>query len=272
MKKAFSTLACQALGYKEVVELALQEGIHAFEVRLHKGNRFFDLPIEEVPGAMAYLESRGIVITDLATGVMICDYNKTAIEDGKYCVDLAIMTKSKGIRVFIGDFIKRFSDKASDNYEGIVKALKELCAYAEERNVEIWIETHNAFSEGRVLARLIKDVAYDNVKIIWDVMHPYEFGETPKETLAYLGDKIVHTHIKDGVRYEDTDLILCKCTKLGEGTVPIAEIISLLKDVGYDGYYSLEWESAWREEIRDTFKSLPELLRHFNDYMEKFGA
>lgn len=141
MKKAFSTLACQALGYKEVAELALQEGIHAFEVRLHKENRFFDLPIEEVPGA-----------------------------------------------------------------------------------------------------------------------------------IAYLGDKIVHTHIKDGIRYEDPDLILCKCTKLGEGTVPIAEIISLLKDVGYDGYYSLEWESAWREEIRDTFKSLPELLRHFNDYMEKFGA
>ena len=60
MKKAFSTLACQALGYKEVAKLALQEGIYAFEVRLHKENRFFDLPIEEVPGAMAYLESLGI--------------------------------------------------------------------------------------------------------------------------------------------------------------------------------------------------------------------
>ena len=272
MKKAFSTLACQELGYKEVADFALQAEINAFEVRLHKGNRFFDLLLEEVPEAMAYLESRGIVITDLATGVMICDYNKSAIEDGKHCVDLAVMTKCKGIRVFVGDFVKRFSEKAPDNYVGILKALKELCAYAEKRDVEIWIETHNAFSEGRILAQLIKDVAYDNLKIIWDVMHPYEFGETPKETIDYLGDKIVHIHIKDGVRYEDPDLILCKCTKLGEGTVPVAEIVSLLKEAGYDGYYSLEWESAWREEIRNTFKSLPELLKHFNDYMETFDT
>ena len=269
MKKAFSTVACQTLGYKEVADCTIAAGLHAIEVRLQKnGNKFFNLPVDEIPEALEYFEEKQIMITDLGTSVSIRDYKPETMDELKECVDLANMTKAKGIRVFLGPFIQRFSEVSAHNYEGIVQSLKEICLYAQTRNVEIWVETHNAFSTGKVLQKLIQDVGYDNLKIIWDIIHPYEFDEKPKETLQYLGDRIAHVHIKDGVKKEDPDLIIYKYTKLGEGDLPIAEIISLLENAGYKGFYSLEWENAWKKEIKDVFGSLPEILDHFNYFMD----
>ena len=268
MKRSFSTISCQDLGYKEVADYAKEAGLQAIEVRLHSGNKFFDLPVEEIPEALAYFEEKQIIITNLGASIVITDYKPTTIDAAKKCVDLASMTKAKGIRVFLGPFIKRFSEVSNHNYEGIVESLKEICLYAKECKVEIWVETHNAFSTGAVLQKLIEDVNYDNLKIIWDIIHPYEFGESPEETLKYLCDKIAHVHIKDGVKKEDPDQLIFRYTKLGEGELPIAEIVSLLEKAGYNGFYSLEWENAWKEEIRTTFGSLPEILAHFNSFMD----
>lgn len=268
MKRAFSTVACQDLGYKEAADCAKEAGLQAMEVRLHSGNKFFNLPVEEVPEALAYFEKKQILVTDLGTSVVIKDYKPTTIDAAKECVDLAAMTKAKGIRVFLGPFIKRFSEVSAHNYEGIVESLKEICLYAKERKIEIWVETHNAFSTGEVLQKLIEDVGYDNLKIIWDIIHPYEFGESPQETVQYLGDRIVHVHIKDGVKQEDPDQLIYKYTKLGEGDLPIAEIVSLLEKAGYKGFYSLEWENAWKPEIKDAFGNLAEILAHFNIFMD----
>ena len=268
MKRAFSTVACQDLDYKEAANCAIDGGLHAMEVRLHNGNKFFDLSMEEVPQAVAYFEKRQITITNLGTSIVIKDYKPETVIVAKECVDVAAMTKAKGIRVFLGPFIKRFSEVSEHNYEGIIKSLKEMCQYAETKEIEIWVETHNAFSTGEVLQKLIRDVGYDNLKIIWDIIHPYEFGEMPKETLQYLGDKLVHVHIKDGVKQEDPDQLIYKYTKLGEGELPIAEVVSLLEKSGYKGFYSLEWENAWKPEIKAAFSNLSEILAHFNSFMD----
>ena len=267
MKRAFSTVACQNLSYREIVDCAVEKGIDAIEVRLHKGNTFFDLSEEEVMVAKAYLEDMQITITDLGTGIALFDYEPDKILAAKSAVDLALMVNTNSIRLFLGQFKTRFSEKSKFNYEGIVESLKEICQYASEKGVEIWIETHNEFSTGKVLKELIEDVGYNNIKVIWDIIHPIEFGELPQETLKYLGDRIAHVHIKDGIRPEDPDLLNYIYCKLGEGELPIKEIVNLLEESGYEGYYSLEWENAWRPEIKDVFSSLSEILEHFNFYM-----
>lgn len=272
MRKAFSTVACQELTYQEVADFMCQANIDTVEVRLHKGNRFFDLSVEDVPDAIAYLKKRNIKVIDLGTNLDLCYFAPELVAEGEKCIDLAMLTEAKAIRVFLAPFIKRFSEESLHNEEDIVKMLKELCAYGADKDVEIWVETHNAFSTGESLKRIIDAVAHDNLKIIWDVMHPYEFGEMPEETLEFLGDWIAHVHIKDGNRNQDPDLILCRYAKLGEGTVPIKEIFDLLEKIGYQGHYSLEWEKEWRAEIKDVFADLSQVLRHFNDYMARIEA
>lgn len=267
MKKCFSTVCCQDLNYKEIADIAAEAGINALEVRLHQGNRLFDLADEDVERAVSYLDEKNIKIVSLGTGVGLVDYDTEVIETAKKCVLLASCVGAKGIRVFLGTGIKRFSEVTEYSYDGIVKALVEICAFANCHDVEIRIETHNEFSTGKVLKTLISDVGYDNLKVIWDIIHPIEFGESPAETMEYIGNRIVHVHIKDGLKKEDPDEIFYRYTKLGEGVLPIFEIVDLLEKNGYDGYYSLEWENAWKDEIKDTFSSLGEILEHFNNFI-----
>ncbi len=268
MKRAFSTVACQEIGYREVVNCAIKNNLYAIEVRLHNGNRFFDLSVKEIPEAMTCFEENQIIITDLGTGIVIWEYEPEKIAAAQAAVDMAVMVKAKGIRIFLGQFKKLFSEKPKQSYEGIVKSLKEICPYAAERNVEIWIETHNDFSTGKVLKKLVEDVKCENMKIIWDIIHPIEFGEEPKKTLEYIGDRIAHVHLKDGIKCNSPDWIDYTYSKLGEGELPIKKIIKMLEEAGYEGYYSLEWENTWRPEIKNTFGCLGEILEHFNMFMD----
>ena len=55
--------------------------------------------------------------------------------------------------------------------------------------------------------------------------------------------------------------------KLGEGGLPIKQMLDLLEGSGYSGYYSLEWENAWRPEIRNIYRFMPELLSDWNAFL-----
>ena len=43
----------------------------------------------------------------------------------------------------------------------------------------------------------------------------------------------------------------------GEGDVPLGEMIGLLKQRGYDGYLSVEWEKHWVPALAGPEVSLP---------------
>ena len=63
-------------------------------------------------------------------------------------------------------------------------------------------------------------------------------GFDPVQGVYDLGDLIVHTHAKDGIgpgpnRGE---------VPLGEGEVPWPEYLRALKEIGYDGYLTIERE------------------------------
>lgn len=102
---------------------------------------------------------------------------------------------------------------------------------------------------------------------IWDIIHPIEQGEAPETTWELLQGKIAHVHLKDGVKNADPDWIDYTYTRLGEGELPIKEIVALLQAKGYTGYLSLEWEKQWRPEIRDEYESLDELLHDYNELL-----
>ncbi len=269
MKKAFSTVACMECTYDEVVALAVKAGMQAVEIRLDDDGGLFGLGKEAVPEVKKCFKEKGIEISDLGTSVALFGYEEEKIAKAKECINLASEAGAAAIRIFLGNFAKRFSDPVTDSYEGIVDALKEICDIAEKCGIEIWVETHNAFSTGKVLAKLIEDVGCDNLKIIWDIIHPIEYGETPDETLKYLMGKIAHVHIKDGRHSGDSNKIDYIYTKLGEGELPVGKIVKLLEKSGYSGYLSLEWESAWRQEIRDEYDSIEKLLCDYNEFMHK---
>lgn len=268
MKTCFSTLCCLNEPAEKVISYALANRMGGVEIRVSdKGEAFDGKTIADAGEIRSAFSAAGIVITDLALSCSIRKNDKAQIETGMNGIDFAAAAGSHAVRIFVGEHQSRFSDKTETDFDGIIDALGVLSDYGKEKDVEIWLETHSCFSSGKAMKSLIDRLAKDNVKVIWDVMHSLEYMETPEETAAFLGNSIVHVHLKDGHPCGDPDVTQYVHTDLGKGTVPVDEIIRILDSTGYNGYYSLEWESPWRPEIRSLYQETNELLANYNRFV-----
>ena len=253
-KTCFSTLPCPRCSMKELKALCDKFLIDGVEIRLED-----DAVIPSV--------TDGVNVVSFGSGVCLLSYEEEKIKRAKNILDKIADTDVKAIRLFLGNFaVMKDSPRAALSYDGIVSALKELCDYTKK---EIWIETHNEFATGKVLSKLLLDVNRENIKIIWDVIHPIEDGETPEETWDYIGKSIAHVHFKDGKKSENQNKHDYDYTILGEGELPLNEILKLLQKEGFDGYIFLEWENRWREELRVYTDDIEDILQMFKECITK---
>jgi sugar phosphate isomerase/epimerase len=166
------------------------------------------------------------------------------------------------VRVF-GDSVPAGQSKA-DVLSRIVDGLRTLGDYARGSGVAIIIESHGDFTDSPTLAELLTRTGMDNVALLWDTHHTYVEGkERPTTTWSALGRYVRHTHVKDskpegsGVRYVLT----------GTGAVPVREIVRVLKQGGYKGYFGFEWEKTWHPEIEEPEVAFPDFAARMREYL-----
>ncbi len=150
---------------------------------------------------------------------------------------------------------------AQEDHEDRVKQrLGELLPTAEKLGVTILIKTKGIYGDTACLRALMDSFASDYLAALWDARHPYrDRGETPGDTIKNLGAYVRHVHMRDSEDDGSHALI-------GEGTFPVADMMSALNSVDYDGFISLEWKPEWMEELRDWEIIFP----HFVSYMSRF--
>lgn len=249
MLLAFSTLPCMDSSSKELKDICDKFGFSAAEVRVNEDNTF--------------VCGNELNVSNLGSSICIKKYDKQQIECAVNLFKKAEAAGIGAVRIFLGNFCRTYdAPKEPVVHSEIIQALREIC---DNTGIEVWIETHNEYATGRSLKKLLDDVGRDNIKIIWDIIHPIEDGEAPEDTISYLGGRIAHIHIKDGRKSEDKNQHDYIYTRLGEGELPIRKIVTLLIENGYDGYYSLEWESLWRDELKAIRITNEEL---FTEYVE----
>ena len=274
MKLAVSTLPCKEWSLEKTLLLCKENGIKGLEMRLGL-NEWSQLSMtkEQCIRVREKLAAYDMELTDLGTSVVISSYDKNALEELKNCIGLAEALETKGLRIMLGYFRELWSQTMPRiEYEGICKWLEEADRAAGDSGREIWIETHNEFATGASLKPLFTDCHLEHTGLIWDVLHPLEQGERVEDTLAFMKEKLVHVHIKDGRPWEDPDRADWHYTKIGEGIVPIEKIIRLLSETGYEGYYSLEWESLWRKELQGPACAGEKIIPQFAEYMRQQSA
>ena len=270
MKTCFSTLCCLNATLQEVLQFAKENSFDAVEIRVGAdGKTLGGLTIKDAEKIKIAFFGAGLSIPDVAISCSVTGRDKNQIEIAKYGIDFAECIGAKGVRIFVGEHPKRFSEKVNNDIEGIKETLTLLADYAIEKGVELWLETHSSFSTGKSMKELTDLINRPNVKIIWDLLHSVEYHETPKETVRQLGKKIVHIHLKDGKPNTDPDIIEYIHTDLSDGTIPLADMFCELEKIGYDGYYSLEWEGEWRENIRNLYPDKNDLFKKYNEFIGK---
>ena len=153
-------------------------------------------------------------------------------------------------------------DMSSDKYKDFINVMKPLAAYAKERGVCIYFETGQ--ETPTTLIRAIKDIGYDNVFINCDVANLLLYGKAnPTDAIRQFGPLVKDIHAKDGCYPSREDPYSLGAEKpIPEGDVDFPAIIKILKQEGYQGAITIEYELNGRSKdyLVKTRKYLQNLL------------
>ena len=137
-----------------------------------------------------------------------------------------------------------------------------LPAY-EDKGVILLIETTGLFADTAKLREVLERFACDTLAALWDVHAPrFEHGEDAEETIRNLGAYVQHVHVKDSRETPDGRAFCL----LGEGDLPLKDIMSALACVNYNGFLSLDWDPAWLPEV----PIMDVIFSHYVNYLSQF--
>jgi 2-keto-myo-inositol isomerase len=166
-----------------------------------------------------------------------------------------------------------YSEGASDvteaTYALAARNLAEVCDIAAEYGVRIGLEFIKCSSLVGTLTTaqmVIAKAARSNLGLLFDTFHFYA-GVSKMEDLEQVrGADIAFLHINDALDrpreiWSDADRVL-----IGEGVLPVNEMMGIVRGSGYDGYVSLElfnralWQQDPFEVARRAYANLTDFL------------
>jgi sugar phosphate isomerase/epimerase len=259
---AFSTLACPDWTIEQCAQAARDYGYDGIELRLIDGEIM--KPDADVARIRRACEGLPIVCVDTSVSLAQPDREQRTrqIADGMAMLDIA--------RALGAPFIRVFGAPPKDTPQAqAIAAAREtivpLAEYGATNGVTVLLETHDAFcASADVLAVL--EAAPEGSGVLWDILHPQRVGEATADTLRALGARVRHVHVKDGKRTADGSpnwpLVL-----LGEGDVPAREILRTIRDGGYTGCISVEWEKKWHPHLAAPEIALPQHIQQLRTYL-----
>ena len=152
-----------------------------------------------------------------------------------------------------------------DSAPACVERIGRLLEQLGDRPVTLLVETTGAYADTARLRDLLNTFADDRLAATWN-MHSTCVcaGEDAETTITNLGAYVRHVHIHDfrregGVAVPEL---------IGEGALPVGELMDALRSVNYDGFISLVWNPAWVDGLSD----IEIILTHFSSCMSRFAS
>lgn len=271
--------------FRSTVKTTAQMGIHGMQINLNGGFDVDKLNERKIQNMMRLLEKNDIEITaycgDLGGhGFMVEKDNAYKVPKTKRMIDLAKKTGVPVVTTHIGIIPQ---DKSHPTYRTLKKALTEIGEYAKQNGVTLAIET------GPEVAPTLLSFIEDLNGGVGVNLDPANFvmvtGQDPVEAVHLLKDYIVHTHAKDGIRLRECDpqevygnidpnqthtepaTPVFRETPLGAGGVDWDRYLQALRDIGYNGYLTIERET--RTSPKKTIGQACDFLR---EKLSAFGG
>lgn len=264
---AFSTLACPAWEWRQILDVAEANQFAAIELRGLMGS--MDLPSrpEFAPERIAQTKQ------EIAAHVLkiACVSSSSAMHESdpaKRAESLAAARRFIDLAAALGcPFVRVFGNEIKGPKEEVIArvaaGMRTLADYAGPRGVSIIIESHGDFTDSPTLKEVLTRVDSPHAALLWDAHHTFASShEEPEYTVRELGKWIRHTHLKDSVR-EDKER---KYVLTGKGDVPIERQVRALQKIGYQGYFCFEWEKVWHPELADPAIAIPDYSRALSAY------
>ncbi len=270
MKISFSTLACPDFDWTDIYSMAKDLGYDGIEIR-GLGQDIFAVkarPFTEkhLPATIKKLKDIDLEIPCLSSGCALKDKENEAetISEITSYIELADKLGSPYIRI-LGDKEPMPVDEVDDDY--VASVLTKLADIAKEKcGVTLLVETNGVYADTKRLRALLDKVGRSEVAALWDMHHPYRyFGESAADTIANLGTYIRYCHVKDSVMADGK----LQYKLMGEGDMPLQDMLDSLKATGYEGYVSLEWVKRWSNNLCDAGIVFPQYMNFMAPYRKK---
>ncbi len=160
----------------------------------------------------------------------------------------------------------------------IVEGYRTVTEYAEEKGIKTMIENHGYFcQDSDRVERIITGVSHKNFGALIDIGNFLCADENPVNAVGRLSQfaSFVHAkdfHIKSGNELAPQDCFFktrggnfLRGAVLGHGNVPVLQTLSILKDSGYNGFITLEFEGC--EEAKAACKWGLNTLKNICEYL-----
>ena len=228
----------------------------------------------------ALLSQHGLEISALCGdmggyGFERAEDNALRIEKTKRIIDLAVEFSARVVTTHIGVIP---DEKTHPRYAVMLSALTECGSYAAAKGVTLAIET------GPEKAKTLKAFIEDTEGGVGVNLEPANFtmvtGQDAVEAVSILKNYIVHTHVKDGRKLDPelkaetvyhafavggvAALNACKGFEelpIGQGDVDWKSYMKALREIGYDGYLTIEREAG--DAPFDDIRSAVKFIRSF---------
>ncbi len=224
------------LGVRGGIEKAAELGADGVQIYVTGG--------EMAPGAMdrrareefrKYVADKGLVISalcgDYGKGFTDEGRNAELVEKTKRCMDLAADLGTSVVTTHIGHLPE---DETDPRWQAAHRALSDLAAHGE--SIGVCFATETGPESPQHLLRFLRTIPGSGARVNYDPANLVMNGYDQLGGVKILRDYIIHTHAKDGLKG------VMKEVPLGEGAVNFPEWISLLDEIGYDGFLTIERE------------------------------
>ena len=225
MKLSFSTRYMPEMSLSDYLKTAQEQKYSAVEI-YDIFNACFNGDKASFSKEGAFSTKRKLLNTGIAISAFQMPFDISDFENEEENLAKAIKIIEAAADINVG-IIKVHAEKSEEKAK---EFLEKILPKAFEEKVVIAIETTGVFSNSSVLRDVLEYFASDSIAAAWNMYSTYFFGEEDAEaTIKNLGAYVKTVSILDADKNKNPVLI-------GEGVLPIEEMINALRSVNYNGF------------------------------------
>lgn len=240
------------MSLSQFVDFAAKQGAEGVELL----DYFWKDKKTELPAVKKQIADLGLKLAVYSIGNDFCQGDAAErakqLDDVKNGVDTAKELGVNLVRVFSGHHKENFTFE--DSLGWILEGLSAGAEYARQNGVVLALENHGLMAGRSDQVRgIIESVNSPALRANLDTGNFLLVGQNPTDAARELADVVALVHLKDFRKarpdetihvYKGLDGVGYTGTVTGEGGVDLPAIVSILREAGYDGWLSLEYEGG----------------------------
>jgi sugar phosphate isomerase/epimerase len=216
-------------GKIEAVALAASIGFEGVEVSLGRKIADGKLPLDDAALQAQYLAEANkhkIALAGTCLDALHVNFLKSDKLALKWIADGIPITQKLNAKVMLLPFFGKGALETAAEMDYVGDALREIAPAAEKAGVKLALE-NTISAENNV--RIMERSGSKAVQAYYDVGNSTRAGFDILREMRWLGaNRICQIHLKDNPHY------------LGEGKIPFAEVMQVIREIGFSGFANLE--------------------------------